>query len=168
MRKIILVLILAFIVTTIFAEVKEKKTVFVVSLTTGLFSGYNVGLGFTNIYDDKAWEHTVNYQNALVSHVAKAKITWKPIDTHHFDSINYQANRFWNSEREKSFLILNCGVTFMPAMAIGMSGIDTDWVLPILSVGYGYSLKINKIYLRPSIDLGIQLSVATLKFAIIY
>jgi len=169
MRKIIFIVLILFIVSTIFAEVvKEKKPLFVVSPTIGFLSGVRAGVGYAKISDEKVWEHTLNYQNELISHAAAPEITNKSINSYYLDSIYYQANRFWNSSRTESFLILKAGATLMPAMGIAMGGIDTDWAFPILAIGYGYSWKFKGLFLRPSIHLGIQLKVVNLEFAIVY
>lgn len=168
MRKLFFILFMVLIYGSIFADVEERKPIIVFSSTTGIFSGFRAGIGLANISENKAWEHTLNYQNELISHVDEPEITFETIQPHQLDSVYYQASRYWDSSRTKSFFIMRAGATLMPAMAIGMSGIGKDWAFPLLTVGYGYSLKFKNFYFRPSMHLGIQIKVINIELAIVY
>lgn len=123
------------------------------SVTSGIFSGLKVGLGRASISDDSSSEITLNYK-------ADSEATFNPkfngkIDIH---NIYLQWNRFYNSNRTKSFFLLKGGV-FWFKMVDWFGGTDREHTLalPMLSIGYGYSYRLNeKSFLRPSIDLGFQ------------
>ncbi|MDP8226819.1 MAG: hypothetical protein P9L89_04160 [Candidatus Celaenobacter polaris] len=174
MKKVICVLMIILMVSiTLFSEVLKRMPVFVISPTTGVFSGIRVGVGLVNIYENHVWEMTLNYKNELISHVAGPEITFKPMNSGNFDSVYLQANRFWNHEREKSFLILKVGVFLCPAFTFatdgGINDNKKDLIIPLVTVGYGYSFSIKDlIYLRPSIDLGLQSNLINVGLAITF
>ncbi len=170
MRKIIISLVVLLMTTQIFAKVIKRAPVFVVSPTTGVFSGIRVGAGMANIYEDHAWETTLNYKNELCSHAKSHHgIAFEFMDSHHFDSIYLQANRFWNTNREKSFLILKGGIAYMPPFNFADIGDDPGWIMPVVTIGYGYSFKIkDKFYLRPSIDVGLQSNLINIGLAVTF
>jgi len=159
--KIFILLIILLLITPIFAKNQKREYVFVVSPTTGIFSGIRVGVGLDDIHNNHVWEMTLNYKNELISHVAGPKITFKPMNSGYLDSIYLQANRFWNLEKKKSFLILKVGGFFIPPFSFATdSSVDSDnnfSFFPLIAIGYGYSFNITrKFYFRPSVDIGLQ------------
>lgn len=169
--KYLIMMIILMVSTTLFSEVLKRMPVFVISPTTGVFSGIRVGVGLVNIYENHVWEMTLNYKNELISHVAGPEITFKPMNSRNFDSVYLQANRFWNHEREKSFLILKVGVFLCPPFTFATEGgiNKKDLIIPLVTVGYGYSFSIKDfIYLRPSIDLGLQSNLINAGLAITF
>ena len=161
---IVIMLITAF---PLFAEIPKQKPIFVLSPTTGVFSGIRVGIGVANVYENHVWEMTLNYNNELISHVAGPKITFKPMNSSTFDSVYLQANRFWNPERENSFLILKIGGFIFPPIFYCED--CKDVIIPMLSIGYGYSFDImDKCYFRPSIDVGLQSNLINVGLAITF
>lgn len=163
MKKVILVILILITTTLIFAEI--PKPVFVISPTTGVFSGIRVGFGVANIQENHVWEMTLNYKNELISHVAGPEITFKSFNSGYFDSIYLQANTFWNPDRKNSFLIFKIGVFMFPSL----NGLMDGGIFPIVSFGYGYSFILkNKFYLRPSIDIGLQSNIINVGLAITF
>lgn len=164
MKKYFIVIALI-IAISISAEI--QKPIIVISPTTGVFSGIRVGIGVTNVYENHVWELTLNYKNELISHVAGPKITFKPMNSSAFDSIYLQANRFWNLERKRSFLIFKIGgIIISPIFYCE----DCKTVLiPMLSIGYGYSFNLKDMcYIRPSIDIGLQSNIINVGLAITF
>lgn len=173
MKKVFLLLVILLTTTSVFTEIPKRKPVFVISPTTGIFSGVRVGFGVANIYENHVWEMTLNYNNELISHVAGPKITFKLMNSSTFDSIYLQANRFWNLERKKSFLILKIGgflcPTFSFATDSGTNSHDETKVILLITIGYGYSFNImDKYYFRPSIDIGMQSNIINAGLAITF
>ncbi|MDA3813991.1 MAG: hypothetical protein PF570_07025 [Candidatus Cloacimonetes bacterium] len=159
--KIFIILFILFLISPIFAKNQKREYVFVVSPTTGIFSGIRVGFGLDKKYENHIWELTLNYKSELISHVAGPKITFKSMNSSFFDSIYLQANKFWNLEKKKSFLILKVGFFLMPPLSFATdSGVDSDnnvYFCPLITVGYGYSFKVSrKINFQPSLDIGLQ------------
>ena len=70
MKKVLLLFFISLTTTSVFAEIQKRKQVFVISPTTGVFSGVRVGIGVANIHESHVWEMTLNYKNELISHVA--------------------------------------------------------------------------------------------------
>ena len=165
MKKVFLLLVILLTTTSVFTEIPKRKPVFVISPTTGVFSGVRIGFGVANIYENHVWEMTLNYKNELISHVAGPEITFKSFNSSYFDSIYLQANKFWNSDRENSFIIFKIGVFMFPPL----NGLMDGGIFPIVSFGYGYSFDIvNKFYLRPSIDIGMQSNIINAGLAITF
>lgn len=156
---ILVVLFIAISQIPLFCEVQRRMPIFMVMPTTGIFSGIGFGAGVANIYEDKAWELTLNFKKRLYSHAAGPKLTFEPIKSR-YPTVYLQANKYWNSEREKSFLILKLGgflsqlPSIFPTTGVEIEGKD---LLLLISIGYGYSFKIsNMITVSPSIDFGLQ------------
>lgn len=155
------------------SEIPKRDYVFVISPTTGIFSGLRAGIGFADIYEDHLWEYTLNYKNELKSHAAGPKITFKRIDPSHYCSIYFQANRFWSCEKKGSFFILKIGSFNSPPFSFssdsGNNLSKCDKIIPLISLGYGYSFKIaRKCYIRPSIDIGLQSNLINAGLATIF
>jgi len=159
--KIFIVLIMLFLITPIFAQSQKRDYVFVISPTIGMFSGIRAGFGLDNITENHIWEITLNYKRELISHVAGPKITFKTIDSDFSNSIYLQANKFWNLDKNKSFLILKAGGFLIPSFSFATdSSVDSGnniYFVPIITIGYGYSFNISrKINFQPSLDIGLQ------------
>jgi len=170
MKKYFIVIALI-IAITISAEI--QKPIFVISPTTGISSGIRVGAGFVNIYENHVWEMTLNYKKELISHVAGPKITFKLLNSSNFYSVYLQANRFWNPERKKSFLIIKVGGFLSPpflfATDSGITSNNNDKVILLITIGYGYNFNIARtFYLRPSIDIGLQPNLINIGLAITF
>ncbi|MCF7857800.1 MAG: hypothetical protein K9N07_00545 [Candidatus Cloacimonetes bacterium] len=163
MKKYFIVIAII-IAISISAEI--QKPIFVVSPTTGISSGIRVGAGFVNKYENHVWEMTLNYKKELISHVAGPEITFKLMNSSNLFSVYLQANRFWNLERKKSFLIIKVGGFLIPTLfAID----NNDKVILLITIGYGYSFNIaRKFYLRPSIDIGLQPNLINVGLAITF
>lgn len=172
--KIILFLIVILLTTTsIFAEIQKRKPIFVISPTTGIFSGVRVGVGIANIYENHVWEMTLNYKNEIISHVAGPEITFKFFNSSYFDSIYLQANRFWNTDNTKSFLILKIDGFLCPPFSFatdsGTNSHEEIKIIPLLTIGYGYSLNLkDNFYMRPSVDIGLQSNLINVGLAITF
>ena len=168
--KIFIVLIILLLITPIFAQHQERDYVFVISPTTGMFSGIRVGFGLDNVTENHIWEITLNYKRELISHVAGPKITFKTIDSSFSNSIYVQANKFWNLDKNKSFLILKAGGFLMPSFSFATdSNVDSDnniYFCPIITIGYGYSFNVSrKINFQPSLDIGLQANLINVGLA---
>ena len=170
--KIFIVLIMLLLITPIFAKNQNRNYVFVISPTTGIFSGIRVGFGLDNKYENHIWELTLNYKSELISHVAGPKMTFKSMNSSFFDSIYLQANKFWDLEKKNSFLILKAGFFLMPPLTFASeSGVnfDSNSFFPLISIGYGYSFNITKkIHFQPSLDIGLQPNVFNAGLAITF
>jgi len=173
MKKILVIVIMLITVTSISAETQIQKPILVISPTTGIFSGIRVGFGVANIHENHVWEMTLNYKNELYSHVAGPKITFTPFNSFFFDSIFLQANRFWNPERENSYLILKIGGFLCPPFSFATDSSTNSHeevkVIPLVTIGYGYSFNVmDKYYFRPSIDTGLQSNIINVGMAITF
>ena len=171
--KTTFVVIMLIAVISISAENHKQKPIFVISPTTGVFSGIRIGIGVANVYENHVWEMTLNYKNELISHVAGPKITFKLMNSSTFDSIYLQANRFWSLERKKSFLILKIGGFLCPPFSFatdsGTNSHDETKVILLVTIGDGYSFNImDKYYFRPSIDIGLQSNLINAGLAITF
>ena len=172
MRKITLIMLIILAIS-LNSEIPKREHVFVISPTTGISTGLRVGIGFANFYEDRIWEYTLNYKKELISHVAEPKITFKRIDSSHYCSIYFQTNRFWSCEKKGSFFILKIGGFNSPPFSFSTDSGNNlskgDKIIPLISLGYGYSFQIaRKCYIRPSVDIGLQPNLINAGVAIIF
>lgn len=157
-------ILLIILVTTcgLWGEAKNDIFTGTVSLTTGFFSGGKAGIGRVDIYDEFAVEYTINYKIDLY-------FTYKSIQkfSDPFHNIYIQRNRFYNPQRTKSFFILKGGIMWfeMGDWFINTSN-KSKLYSPLATIGYGYSFKLyNHFFLRPSIDVGIQLNLVNIELS---
>jgi len=159
-----MLLVFCFLIIFSILWTEENKTKFIanLSVTTGIFSGIKISFGNANITDNRSSETTINYK-------ADLEVTFKP-QMHGENSLHniyLQWNRFYNPYRTKSFLILKGGV-FWLEMGDWFGGSDkkSTFTLPIISIGYGYSFKLNEeSFIRPSMDLGIQGNIINIELS---
>ncbi|KQC07936.1 MAG: hypothetical protein APR54_00015 [Candidatus Cloacimonas sp. SDB] len=170
MRKYIrvLVLIIIFCVSKpSSAEIENRNFIIVISPTTGIFSGIRLGFGVIKLYEKDVWEFTLNYDNELYPFIKGKDLKKNLIETNYFDSFYFQANKFWNKDREEIFLKLKLGITLMPSFPFSYENeSDDDFIMGVLTIGTGYSFNIkDKLYIRPSFDIGLQSKIISAEVA---
>jgi hypothetical protein len=149
----------------LWSEDQNPKDIANLSVTSGIFSGFKISFGKASITNNKSSELTLNYK-------ADLKVTSKPQMNveNSINNIYLQWNRFYNPNRTKSFLILKGGI-FWYKMGdwFGGSGKKSTLTLPVISIGYGYSFKLNeRSFIRPSIDLGFQVNIINIELSYLF
>jgi len=165
MKKILLIFFILIIFALLWTEEPNSKGIANLSVTSGIFSGIKISFGKASITNDKSSELTLNYK-------ADLEITFKPQmnGENSINNIYLQWNRFYNPYRTKSFLILKGGI-FWNEMGDWFGGSErkNTITLPIISIGYGYSYKLNdRSFIRPSIDLGFQANIINVELSYLF
>lgn len=89
------------------------------------------------------------------------------MDGYHINNLYLQWNRFYNSDRTRSFLIIKGGVCWAETCSLfACTDKKETYAFPIISVGYGYNYKLNEVFFfRPSIDFGLQPNLVNIEFS---
>ena len=131
MKKILLILVTSVFVSGLWGEPIETKTVFVISPTTGIFTGTRIGVGQANIYEKHSSEMIFNYKIDLLYN---RELEFIEKGMH---NLNIQWNRFYDPERKGSFLIVKGGLMwfqFGEGIDPGGGGRNKTRTFPLASI----------------------------------